>query len=114
VRMPWGKHRGAELDDVPLSYLTWCLEECDLPAALSTAIRRTIADRLGLRPSAPPPPLRRRAPPAALDRQRLADALARWHRRQALAFHPDRGGDGRVMAAINNAHDELRELLAKV
>src|SRR5262245_14564849 len=100
MRMPWGKHRGAELSDGPQGYLCWGRPESDLPAALSTAIKRTIADRLGLRRSSPPPPPpRRRSPPAGLDRQRLADALARWHRRQALAFHPDRGGDDRIMAA---------------
>lgn len=25
--MPWGKHKGTKLEDIPASYLLWCLEQ---------------------------------------------------------------------------------------
>jgi uncharacterized protein (DUF3820 family) len=25
--MPWGKHKGEELEDVPTDYLEWCLRQ---------------------------------------------------------------------------------------
>jgi hypothetical protein len=105
--MPWGKHKGVDIADVPLSYLAWVLEECDNVAwQLRDAIRRELADRLGLQPA------QRYQPPATvLDRGRLADALAAWHRRACLQHHPDRGGDERVMMALNDARDELAVLI---
>jgi len=27
--MPWGKHKGEEIDDLPSSYLRWLAESCD-------------------------------------------------------------------------------------
>lgn len=28
--MPWGKHKGEELDDIPTGYLTWLLSQTDI------------------------------------------------------------------------------------
>lgn len=30
MKMPWGKHAGEELDDIPTSYLTWLLSNTDI------------------------------------------------------------------------------------
>ena len=27
--MPWGKHKGKPIDELPSSYLKWLAEECD-------------------------------------------------------------------------------------
>ena len=30
MKMPWGKHKGEELDDIPTSYLNWLLSYTDI------------------------------------------------------------------------------------
>lgn len=30
MKMPWGKHKGEPLEDVPSHYLTWLLSETDV------------------------------------------------------------------------------------
>jgi hypothetical protein len=106
--MPWGKHRGQHVRDVPGGYLAWVLEECDnVNWQLRDAIRAELADRLGLQPAAP-----RYQPSPRPDYRPLADALNKWHRQACLQHHPDRGGDERVMMALNDARDELARLLA--
>lgn len=29
MKMPWGKHEGTEIEDIPSSYLMWLMENCD-------------------------------------------------------------------------------------
>lgn len=29
MEMPWGKHRGKDIEDVPSDYLKWLAENCD-------------------------------------------------------------------------------------
>lgn len=40
----------------------------------------------------------------------VAGLITRWHKEMVLRWHPDRGGDNRIMQAINDAADRLREL----
>jgi curved DNA-binding protein CbpA len=50
-------------------------------------------------------------PPPGIDRDALDRAVKAWFRRLALAHHPDRGGDTKVMQALNEAHQQLLEFL---
>jgi hypothetical protein len=55
VTLPFGKHAGQPLPDVPSSYLDWMLRSCKL----SSGLRATIAGELsrrGIEAPAPPPP----------------------------------------------------------
>lgn len=46
--MPWGKHKGEELEDVPTDYLEWCLREMhDLDGALAEEMDNQIRMRAG-------------------------------------------------------------------
>ena len=100
--MPWGKHRGRPLELVPEDYLLWVLDHAE---KASPTLRQAIRTRLRVdlpKASAGVPP------------QDLQRVVAIWHRRQILRWHPDKqGGDNRVAAALNNAVDELREMLAE-
>jgi hypothetical protein len=109
--MPWGKHKGLDLCQVPAGYLAWALEECDLNPWLRQAIARELVNRLGLEiapPRPPPPPPPRSVPPDC-----WPDLLRRWHREMALQFHPDRGGSHEACRALNAAHDRLQELTTR-
>lgn len=107
MRMPWGKHAGKELEDVPEDYLVWVLDHCE---NASPTLRRAIRAQLGLdepesyyRPPPPPPP---RSGPIVSQ-----ETVSRWYRKLALKYHPDRGGSAEVMQAINDAKEMLlREL----
>jgi hypothetical protein len=48
---------------------------------------------------------------AVLAVDELKARLAAWFRALAFKHHPDRGGDGKVMSALNSARDELYEAL---
>jgi uncharacterized protein (DUF3820 family) len=108
TRMPWGKHEGKRLEDVPLSYLRWVLRQCDaIPLGLRRAIRDVVleaedsgTDVRGSREadSAGPP-------------VNWPGVLRDWYRGLAMDYHPDRGGSVEVMKAINEAHDRLRKLV---
>lgn len=96
VRMPFGKHRGRPLDEVPDSYLVWILDNLDLTdrPTLREAIRR----RLNLdRPAGSVPP--------GVD---VGKAIKTWYRKLAFDFHPDRRkGSNEAMLAINEAYERL-------
>jgi uncharacterized protein (DUF3820 family) len=94
-RMPFGKYKGMRLEDVPISYLEWVLENC---TNLSPSLRAEIFRLLDAEP---------------LDNvQALAlPSLAnRWYRQLSREFHPDLGGSHEGMKAINRAHDLLLEM----
>jgi hypothetical protein len=105
MRMPWGKYQGRDLTLVPASYLAWILEELgNVDGVLQGAIRRELARRFGLRPSAPPP-----MPPSPC--RRCAELAERWpamYRRLAAACHPDHGGSASAMKLVNELNDLLR------
>jgi hypothetical protein len=61
--MPFGKHRGAPLTDVPTSYLAWVMRTCKL----STGLRSAMGEELRSRPDCPedlPPEPAANTPPS--------------------------------------------------
>lgn len=112
--MPWGKYRGHELDDVPMGYLAWLLEECDnVDGYLRDAIREEIANRLDLNCEPEPPPPKPAGPrPIRCKRcEGFVQTVRTWFRRWCQRLHPDRGGDVEAMKALNELHDEFNRLL---
>jgi hypothetical protein len=105
MRMTFGKHNGRLLTDVPTGYLRWLLRECDnLEPRLREGVLWTLRDR-GVPAKEEPP--EHYAPPA-----RVWEPLVKvWFTRLARKWHPDRGGDGKAMAALNDARALLVELL---
>jgi hypothetical protein len=108
--MPWGKHRGEDLADVPLSYLVWVIEECDnVRYDLREAIKDQVAYRLNLQREVEVP---------TTEVVRMCDRcmaikkmLTRWFRKWSLVLHPDRGGTHEEQSALNDAKDELVAVL---
>lgn len=109
--MPFGKHRGHRLVDVPTDYLLWCLRECSsMKPWTRDAIRREVDRRqYGRREeerrtssssSSSSPPVQ------------WAAVIQTWYRELSMRWHPDRGGTNEAMAAINDARQRLEQLLA--
>jgi hypothetical protein len=99
LRMPWGKHSGRLIVDVPTGYLVWVLEETDIDELYRTAIRGELAFRLDLalpRSAVPPPIL----PPSELATM-FREMLHSGYKTLSLRYHPDRGGDTEAMQRVN-------------
>lgn len=48
MKMPWGKHKGEELEDVPTDYLEWILREARrIPDDLAEEMENQIRMRAG-------------------------------------------------------------------
>lgn len=101
MRMPFGKYRGRELEEIPESYLLWVLDNAE---HASETLREEIKCRLDIGVQKP-------TPGVALDA--VTAVVAAWHRKVIFRWHPDRGGDTRVAQAINDACDQLRNMLAE-
>lgn len=107
--MPFGRHRGQTIDEIPRSYLRWVLENCH---SISPHLRAAIADQLGERPqwTPPPPPPPPRTPPASA----LDNLVRQWLRQMTLKYHPDRGGHHEAMIAVVDGAELLRSLAKQI
>jgi hypothetical protein len=101
VILKFGKYQGRPLDEAPLGYLTWCLENSVFRSASEhEAVMRHVDERLerfrsydGRRPA------------------NLDTIIWRWYRQLALKYHPDRGGSHEAMIAVTEAKELLEEML---
>jgi hypothetical protein len=110
VTMPFGKWKGHTLDDIPVDYLIWVLDNVEtLSPFLRDEIERHLRGdneeysrgyRDGFRAGQV---IREQAP--RLDH--VKQAVQKWHREVSLRFHPDRGGDARVMRVVNELRDSV-------
>lgn len=118
--MPFGKHRGEELDQIPEDYLIWVLEKADRASPLlKMAIRRVLGlppadDPFGSDYYSPPPPPPPPPPPrkGMVAKQELESALRSYFRRLAMKHHPDRGGSNDRMAVVNEVMNDVLRMLA--
>ncbi len=104
--LDFGKYQGLHISDVPSGYLQWCLRELK---RLEPHLRAAMRDELEYRRTGRTSEAGGKAqpPPTVIDA-----VITQWHRQLCLRWHPDRGGDVQVMAAINDAVDKLRTMLA--
>ena len=99
-RMPWGKHQGKRLADVPASYLCWVLEESNADRSLKNAVCKELADRFATTHEQP-------AAQSCYRCNRVAGELESVFRKASLVCHPDRGGTHDSMQALNEFRDRL-------
>jgi hypothetical protein len=103
ILMPFGKFKRRPLNQVPTSYLAWLLELDDLGRwwGLKEHIQAELHRRL-------PCP---NEGAGMIHRDELKKALRTWFHRQALLFHPDRGGSNETMRAIIDSNKLLEEII---
>src|SRR6266511_5335027 len=104
IRMPFGRHRGKLLPDVPFDYLVWGLNTCtNLDPWLRRAIEVELRERTGeVRPSAASS-TDSPAGPSGGPLVNVEKVVKSWFREMAMRHHPDRGGDHKVMVALIDA-----------
>jgi len=103
MQMPFGKHKGKNVWELPTSYLVWLSGLEDLSPWLRDAVEAALDVHLG----------RRSPASSAAGLPVWEPVVGRWYRELVMRHHPDRGGDTRVMQALNDAHDKLRAMLAE-
>lgn len=112
--MPWGRHRGRAIADVPSSYLCWVLESANNPErALKEAIKKELGERFGTvrtkivyETVKGPGQLERRLRPLG------REIVQRGYRACAKDHHPDVGGDHDAMITLADARDALLKWVA--
>jgi hypothetical protein len=113
VRMPFGKHKGTPLINLPDGYLDWgcstLMKHRKLHAALMEELHR--------RETGAPPPTRKVAGANISKLSKEAQALFEEYVKQgylamAKRYHPDRGGTPDNMLAIQEVREWLESFAA--
>ena len=107
--MPWGKHRGTPLSQVPAGYLWWVIEASNAGADLRAGVRRELARRLGAEIDPAPGPLLPLPPDDPQTCTAVRDLVALGYRALARRSHPDTGGNHNAMLAATAAREWLSE-----
>jgi hypothetical protein len=97
MEMPFGKHRGRPIEDIPTSYLKWLLTISILPD-LQFAIESELSARGAGAQKKPPKELTKAV-------------VSTWYRRLSMRFHPDHGGSKVAMQVVNEARELLEEMI---
>lgn len=120
MKMPFGKYRGAEIEDLPSDYLDWLMTiklQGPLQAAVKgewkirfKAARKAAGYAAEEQETAPPP-----APPRAglddAERRLLMEVVRAGYRALARKYHPDlEGGNPEMMVDLNRLMDRLKDL----
>jgi len=100
--MPFGKHKGTPIDQVPLSYIEWLLEKDNVDGWLRSELEESRRKQLG-------------GPFDEFRHEFEGDLHSRKIRKIYLElskkWHPDKGGSHEAMAALNMFHEKLIEEL---
>jgi len=103
--MPFGKHKGKSLTDIPIDYLVWLVNECDLKESLRVAVEKELRRR----------EFAHSPEPTGKTTSLSTDVVHSWYRKLSMEFHPDRrGGNHEGMKAINRAKELLLGMLESV
>jgi hypothetical protein len=97
-RMPFGKHRGERLEDVPFEYLEWLTT-----LTLREPLRSQVEDEYERRTDS------QETKAAVIDSSIVDELVGAGVRTLSTKYHPDLGGDHDRMVAINQAADWLRQ-----
>lgn len=103
-RMPWGKHRGLSLDQVPPDYLLWLLTKPDLSPSLKPIIEQFL--------DVDQPDDDAQPSPAAASVV-LPGVLFRWWQEMERRYSDDDYADNRARHVIQEGLDVLKQLCSE-
>jgi hypothetical protein len=113
VEMPFGKHKGVPLDQVPPSYLRWCLANLE---DLNPDLRALMEQRVGPVPFVPKQQAKRSNGDGPLKLQvgtEVRGVAKRVFAKLSMRYHPDRGGNPDQQAAVNEFYKTFLEELSQ-
>jgi hypothetical protein len=106
-RMPFGKHQGERLTEVPSAYLEWVLANL---TSIRPGLRWAIQQELRWRDGVDEQEEDEEEEPVPLPAL-VTPILRDWWHSLVRDYHPDRGGSVEVMQALNEAHRRLVEMI---
>jgi hypothetical protein len=126
--MPFGKHRGEYVEDVPHDYLRWALQSVEwLPAYLREEMERVLLEcaekerenthrwwsNRGYRHTVHEDyePSGNGVGDSARSVVQMVEIIDKAYREACLRWHPDRGGSVEAMQAVNCLVARVKELL---
>lgn len=92
---PWGKYKGYDFSDIPSTYITYALDEFDMPEDLANQLRLQLIMRYDL---------------AASGDYSIPTDLKDIYRQLSKKYHPDAGGTTQAMQAVNEFYELLKAL----
>lgn len=101
--MTFGKYRGRHINDVPVDYLQWCINNIDFKDRKLEQAIEDFLDEL----DDPKPEYSDKD-----HHEELLYVVNQWYKKAALELHPDRGGNVIAMRLVNELVHELRERLS--
>lgn len=122
IRMPFGKHYGVLVSELPDDYLMWLYETANLYGRLADAVDNEFHRRFGDHDEDSDPEDEYSEPDVVLIERLRLDPVTQsvclklvevGYRQLALKNHPDVGGDHRAMQAINRAVEVLRSAIGE-
>jgi len=110
--MPFGKHAGEDVADLPDSYLEWLVRaQICRTEWLSQAVALEWSKRCRQKAGGAP---RQQAHEERMTAGNALEVLGQWYRRASLQYHPDRGGSTLAMQVVNEAYATLKEALCRI
>jgi Putative quorum-sensing-regulated virulence factor len=117
MQMPFGKHRGEELEDLPEDYIHWLVTEFD---GLRPYLRQRLEEELQKREEEDRARRQQRknqsrastsngGPPPHL-KNWVEEIVRRGYRATSFKAHPDQGGSNEAMKELNEAKAWLEKL----
>jgi hypothetical protein len=115
IRMPFGKHKGIVLENLPVDYLDWVLGWMDSEDSgwMSYSRKRlfdAMEDEWDRRQSGTRPKEVAKSKMSAAARSLKSEFIKSGYRAMSLKYHPDKGGTSEQMIALK----ELKEALEKL
>lgn len=107
--MPFGKHKGKELKDVPRSYLHWVWENLDIKHdELNECLESLFGD--GDEVEAEVEDNEPCGNGKVIDIEKISKI---WLVKMSNKYHPDRGGNHEQMIVVNEGIDLLKRLISE-
>jgi uncharacterized protein (DUF3820 family) len=107
MKMPFGKHAGMDVEQLPDSYLQWLFWQDFLKPELEDAVKIEIVcrwpEKINVQVVLDQP---RRQP-----KKKIKAELQSAYRDMARRFHPDVGGSTRAMQAVNEFWEAIQKRL---
>ena len=92
MTMPFGKHKGKNINDLPKDYVIWCLENL---TKIDNRLKGALVSALG----------KNEEVKASI----TIDYVKSTYYKMAMKHHPDHGGSVEAMKAINDFYQELKK-----
>ena len=116
-QMPFGKHKGKYLADIPADYFLWLIKNVRLDPGFELDVRIELRERQARANGQARNQSHARSDsrairlPQGVTIGHLLEIVINGRRALARKHHPDVGGDNRQMTVVNQAADFLEETL---